>query len=321
MNKKITRTLTASVLTFSLAGSLTQTAETSAAVKKINRKKAAIYVGKTCRLKISGRPGTITWKSSNKKVAAVNKKGLVRAKKAGTAKITGKSAKKKWTFRITVKKYWKKPSSSVSTKNPGSANKPAASVKPAVTPEPIPTKEPGSLSRPSVSAKPVVSAQPVITPAPVPTKKPGSLNRPTVSAKPVITPAPEGTPGGTVAEKSAYAVLNSLRDTYPEGMPLTNSYYYHSPRFGNGYGCYGFAAKLSDTVFGTSQPFQTHSSFDKIRVGDHIRIGNSHSVIVLTKGNGFVTVVEGNYNSSVHWDRKITSASLASSGFKVYTRY
>lgn len=140
MNKKITRTITASVLTFSLAASLSQTEVTSAAAKKINRKRAVIYVGKTCRLKISGRPGTITWKSSNKKVAAVNKKGLVRAKKAGTAKITGKSAKKKWTCRITVKKYRKKPSYPTPTENPGSANKPATSVKPAVTPAPVPTK-------------------------------------------------------------------------------------------------------------------------------------------------------------------------------------
>lgn len=151
--------------------------------------------------------------------------------------------------------------------------------------------------------------------------KPGTSNKPTMTNKPVTTPIPEGSPSTAVTEKSAYATLNSLRSTYPEGMPLTNSYYYHSPQFGNGYGCYGFAAKLSDTVFGTSQPFQTHSSFDKIRVGDNIRIGNSHSVIVLTKENGFITVVEGNYNSSVHWDRKITSASLSSSGFKVYTRY
>lgn len=122
-------------------------------------------------------------------------------------------------------------------------------------------------------------------------------------------------------ETGAYSVLNSLRSTYPEGMPLNNSYYYYSPRFGNGYGCYGFAAKLSDTVFGTEKSYQTHSSFDRIRVGDNIRIGNNHSVVVLTKSSSYITVVEGNYNSSVHWDRKITASSLASNGFRVYTRY
>ncbi len=146
-----------------------------------------------------------------------------------------------------------------------------------------------------------------------------AVPKPTATQKP-IAPKPD-TPTGSVTETSAYSVLNSLRSTYPEGMPLNNSYYYFSPRFGNGYGCYGFAAKLSDTVFGTEKSYQTHSSFDRIRVGDNIRIGNSHSVIVLTKSPSHITVVEGNYNSSVHWDRKITSSSLASSGFRVYTRY
>lgn len=304
MNKNVTRTLTAGIITFSLAATLAQTTETTAASQKINRRKATVFVGQTCRLKISGRPGKITWKSSNRKIASVNKKGLVLAKKAGTAKITGKSAKKKWICKITVKNRQNKPQQPVApvpTKQP-------ATDSPTDTPTTIPTKRPGTTN------KPAATNRPLITPAPVPTKRP-------VTNRPTTTPVPTERPGTIVTENSAYAALNSLRSTYPEGMPLTNSYYYHSPRFGNGYGCYGFAAKLSDTVFGTSQPFQTHSSFDQIRVGDNIRIGNSHSVIVLTKGNGFITVVEGNYNSSVHWDRKITSASLSSSGFKVYTRY
>ncbi len=46
----------------------------------------------------------VTFKSSNKKVAVVNAKGVVRAKKAGTAKITVKSGKKKVVCKIKVKK-------------------------------------------------------------------------------------------------------------------------------------------------------------------------------------------------------------------------
>lgn len=159
--------------------------------------------------------------------------------------------------------------------------------------------------------------------APSATVKPSAPQKPSVTPKP-STPSATQKPSsstGSVTETGAYATLNSLRNTYPEGMTLTNSYYYYSPRFGNGYGCYGFAAKLSDTIFGTQKAYTTHSSFDKIKVGDNIRIGNSHSVIVLTKNPNYITVVEGNYNSKVHWDRKITATSLASSGFKVCTRY
>ena len=36
---------------------------------------------------------------------------------------------------------------------------------------------------------------------------------------------------------------------------------------------------------------------------------------------GTVTVVEGNYNSSIHWFRTITKSSLQQTGFSVDTRY
>lgn len=125
-----------------------------------------------------------------------------------------------------------------------------------------------------------------------------------------------------VTEKHAYAVLKSLRKKYPEGKSLTDyNFSYYSFCFGGGRGCYAFAAKVSDTVYGKGQPYKTHSSFKKIRVGDNIRIGGYHSVIVLTKGKDYITVVEGNYNSAVHWNRKITASYLSSKKFKVYSRY
>lgn len=176
-----------------------------------------------------------------------------------------------------------------------------------------------TVTKPSsgVTTVPAATAKPAVTQKPVSTSKPV----PTIAPTPAATPGTATAPGGTVTEASAYQTLNALRSTYPEGMPLTNSYYYYSKVFGNGYGCYGFAAKLSDTVFGTSKAYTTHTDFSKIKVGDHIRIGTYHSVVCLTKTADSITVVEGNYNSSVHWDRKITKSSLASGGFKVYTRY
>ena len=45
----------------------------------------------------------ITWKSSNTKVASVNSKGVVTAKKKGTAKITVKCNGITRTFKVTVK--------------------------------------------------------------------------------------------------------------------------------------------------------------------------------------------------------------------------
>lgn len=67
-----------------------------------------------------------------------------------------------------------------------------------------------------------------------------------------------------ITEKRAYAKLRSVRKKYPEGKSLTNNNFsYLSNKFGLGYGCYGFAAKVSDTVFGKGQSYKTHSSFKK----------------------------------------------------------
>lgn len=263
------------VLSLSLLTLLAAPADSEAASLNLSRKKLTLRPGKSYTLKIRGsKSKKVKWKSTNKKVATVSKRGKVTARKTGKVKVTAKIKNKKLVCRVTVK-----------------------------------NKKPSAPSNPPVQ-------KPTTTQVPKPTVFP----KPTMIPTPTTAPKPD-TPSGPVTETGAYSVLNSLRSTYPEGMPLNNSYYYYSPRFGNGYGCYGFAAKLSDTVFGTEKSYQTHSSFDRIRVGDNIRIGNNHSVVVLTKSSSYITVVEGNYNSSVHWDRKITASSLASNGFRVYTRY
>lgn len=267
-NKKYRNIVLAVSLIVGLSFSLTAETSITGAARRLNKSKLRLKAGTSYKLKVAGKKGNVTWRSSKKKIATVNKKGKVTAKKAGTATITAKIGKKKLRCLVTVIK----PSS-------------GTTVKPVSTPKPTNTPKPANTPKPTVTHKPVNTLKPAVT------------------------------------ESSAYQTLNSLRSTYPEGMPLTNSDYYYSKVFGNGYGCYGFAARLSDIIFGTSKAYTTHSDFSKIKVGDHVRIGNYHSVVCLTKGTDSITVVEGNYNSSVHWDRKITKSSLASEGFKVYTRY
>jgi len=48
---------------------------------KISKKTAALTVGKTLQLKVSGTKLKVTWSSSNKSVASVTQKGKVTAKK------------------------------------------------------------------------------------------------------------------------------------------------------------------------------------------------------------------------------------------------
>lgn len=104
-------------------------------------------------------------------------------------------------------------------------------------------------------------------------------------------------------------------------MRWTNDNFYASQALrSGGYGCEGFALICSDAAFGTL-PARTHRSFEAIRVGDMIRIGDYHTVVVLEKKENSVMVTEGNYNSSIHWGREITRSSLEREGFSVRTRY
>ena len=71
------------------------------------KKKITLKKGKTYKLKVTKTPVTslekVTYKTSNKRVATVTRKGKIKAKKAGTAKITVKSGKKKVIVKVTVK--------------------------------------------------------------------------------------------------------------------------------------------------------------------------------------------------------------------------
>lgn len=196
---------------------------------KLSDSKVKLKVGEKYKLTYSGMTGTVKWKSSNKSVATVNSKGLVKVKNPGKATITVTGAKA--TLKCTVRVR--------------------------------------------------------------------------------------------LTQKQVQDQLFELYDEYPEGMSWTNenhSYYWKAINT-YCYGCIAFAGEMSDRLFGKDAKVTTHRNFDKIKVGDHIRIGDYHSVIVLAKGPDELMVVEGNYNSSVHWGREITKSELKSSGFYVQSRY
>ena len=81
---------------------LPQSVYAAASVKSIPPK-ATLLVSKTLQLKVDGATSKAKWSSSNKKVARVSSKGVVKGVKPGKAKITAKVGKKKYTCKITVK--------------------------------------------------------------------------------------------------------------------------------------------------------------------------------------------------------------------------
>ena len=74
------------------------------AAGKLNKKSVSIYETETVSLTVKGVK-SVTWKTSDKKIATVDKKGLVKGVKKGTCTVTAKDTKTKaaYSCRVTVK--------------------------------------------------------------------------------------------------------------------------------------------------------------------------------------------------------------------------
>lgn len=94
----------------------TGSASASKKVRTVKTKKLKMKAGQVKTLKAQKLKGKIKWKSSKKKVASVTKRGVVTAKKAGSAKITATAGKKRYVFKVTVKKAAKKQKTTTKAK-------------------------------------------------------------------------------------------------------------------------------------------------------------------------------------------------------------
>lgn len=108
--KRTTKKVVALGLAATLALSVSPIITADAAAKKpaISKKTLTLTVGNTKKLTVKkngNKIKTVKWSSTKKAVAAVTQKGVVKAKKKGTAKIKAvvKTAKKKFTLTCTVK--------------------------------------------------------------------------------------------------------------------------------------------------------------------------------------------------------------------------
>ena len=161
-----------------------------------------------------------------------------------------------------------------------------------------------------------------------------------------------------ITEEEAAATLESLRDTFPEGAywnhvgvedwdeftvtdsPCQHDLYWDAycnsytggiqelfPQFEPMEQCLGFAALLSDLVFGEDAPVSTFTDYTQLRVGDHIRLElTEHSMTVLTVVEEGITVVECNRDYEhclISWDRFLSWEELAAYSYEMecITRY
>lgn len=87
--------------------------------------------------------------------------------------------------------------------------------------------------------------------------------------------------------------------------------------------CLGFASLCSDYVFGKDAAISKHTDYDKVRVGDQVRLNNdTHSVFVIEKTDEYIVVAECNADyktCKLSWDRKIFKKDLKKAWY--ITRY
>ena len=144
-SKTIKKAIAAVAAAAMVITSIVPAAPAQAAVKAkkltVKTKKIVLYKGAAAgygskQLKVTVKPkkAKVTYKINKKKVASVSKKGLVKAKKPGNAKITIKSGSKKVVVKVVVKKIKKKVTKVTATKNitvnVGAKQKIKTSVKP-----------------------------------------------------------------------------------------------------------------------------------------------------------------------------------------------
>lgn len=69
---------------------------------KLNKSKIAVSVGETYKLKLSGAQKEPRWKSGDKNIVSVSKKGLIKGVKPGNATVSAKVGKKVYKCRVSV---------------------------------------------------------------------------------------------------------------------------------------------------------------------------------------------------------------------------
>ena len=154
MKKRISLLLVwAMVLT--LIGTVAPEQRSDAAGKvKISKSSLTLKVGQSKKLTLKNAKGKVKWSSLKKSVATVDKKGVVKAKKAGTAVIVATHMAKSYMCTVTVKKK-KQPV----TEDPDDPEDPDAIEDPddpeeTEEPDETPTPTPEATSTPKPTATP-----------------------------------------------------------------------------------------------------------------------------------------------------------------------
>lgn len=262
-----------------------------------------------------------TYTTTNSAVVSVNSRGVIYAKKTGSATISAKSKQKTYKYKVSVinpklnftyiaadkkTKVQLKLSNTIKSKKIKwtSSNKKVATVSKKGA---VKTKNYGQ--------------------ATITAKWNGWKYTCNITVRPGKTfksDRPENDKSQN--DIAQYNILRSFQAKYPEGMTFTNetTYYWKGGIWDWGGGCAAFAFELSDSLFGDKPAvlYQSVPHPEKLRTGDILCESDlSHMVIILQNNTDYVTVAEANYQKSVHWNRQITYEEITKLHYKYITRW
>ena len=181
--------------------------------------KAKLQLSVTAKAKLLPAVTTYTWTSSNKKVATVSKKGLVKAKKKGTAKITVKTANGK-KAKITVKVV--KSGSAILTPTIAPTAMPTEvptampTEVPTAIPTEVPTAIPTEVPTETPTQAPVTTPEAISTPSPTPTQALAPAVEESPTPVPTSTPVPKPTDTG---ESTVIITPTTIPTATPSPLP------------------------------------------------------------------------------------------------------
>ncbi len=228
--------LSKKIIAYVLSASFILGGSTSvAAINPSVTKKLTIDVGSKKTIKVKGPfVSSKSFKCTNKKVATVNKKGVVTAKSIGKCKIKvivkyrkSKKAKKVYRKQFLTTVTVKEANQPKITKSPSDSELDAT---PETTIIPEVTRVPETTKMPTVTVAPVPTKTPVPTMTPIPTKTPTVTMTPIPIKTPVptatMTAVPTKTPMATVAPettKTPTSVIPTETDKTSTTVPKTTA--------------------------------------------------------------------------------------------------
>lgn len=274
---------------------------TAEAAVRLNRTNVKLREEDTITLRMKGMHKRGVWKTSNRRVATVNRKGKVTAKKKGKAVITCTVEKKVYKCRVTVRR---KKNTEVH----------AHYYEEEITREPTCSEE-GEKEFICECGDSYTVEIPV---------KPHSAEDKYTAYVTTVTPSKAGhgydlyhcsvcgqnfeqnRVDYNPTEEQVYNDIISLKAQYPQGMKWdeTNTYKCADPTL-SGRACQAFAVMISDLVFGDT-PY-TNISFNPqdLRTGDIVSTSypTNHAMIVLEAHPTYMVVAEGNNGGRIVWGR------------------